>query len=136
MAAPAGKIHSRRLNKWLRTVRLFSLNLDNHVNMFKRRLEGGEQGSIGAKVRLRRRGFSLEQQSSRSFLPVVFMEHCSQFIEVRSASRYHHLALVEMNVLLGAEVARDGDAVEIAQRLDDGRILNWPHVEQQHQGCQ
>ena len=70
MAAPAGKIHSRRVNKWLRTVRLFSLNLDNHVNMFKRRLEGGEQGSIGAKVRLRRRGFSLEQQSSQVFFPL------------------------------------------------------------------
>ena len=38
-----------------------------------------------------------------------------------------------MDVLLGAKVARERNAVEVAERLDDGRVLDGPHVEQQQQ---
>ena len=43
------------------------------------------------------------------------------------------LALVKMNVLLGAKVARDGHAVEVAQRLDDARVLDGPNVKEEDQ---
>lgn len=39
-------------------------------------------------------------------------------------------SFAKMNVLLGAEIARDGHAVEVTERLDDARILNGPHVEE------
>lgn len=39
--------------------------------------------------------------------------------------------LTEVNILLGAEITRDGHAVEVAERFDHVRILNGPHVQQQ-----
>lgn len=48
-----------------------------------------------------------------------------------SVSRDVDLALVEVDVLLGAKVARQRHAVEVAERGDDARILDGPHVEEQ-----
>ena len=45
-------------------------------------------------------------------------------------------ALVEMDVLLGTEIPCYGDAVEVAQHLNNTGILNGPHIEEQHQGGQ
>ena len=39
-------------------------------------------------------------------------------------------SLAEVDVLLGAEIPRDGHAVEVAERLDDAGILDGPHVEE------
>ncbi len=38
--------------------------------------------------------------------------------------------LAKVDVLLGAEIARDGHAVEVAERLDDAGILDGPYVEE------
>ena len=38
-----------------------------------------------------------------------------------------------MDILFGAEIARDWNAVEVAQSLDDTRILDGPNVEKQHE---
>ena len=48
-------------------------------------------------------------------------------------SRYHNFSLVKVNVLLCTEIASQRDAVQIAKRLDHTRILNGPHVKQQHE---
>ena len=49
---------------------------------------------------------------------------------MRRSSEYVDFSLAEMNVLLGAEITRDGHAIEVAERLDDAGILNGPHVEE------
>lgn len=50
---------------------------------------------------------------------------------MRSSKDVVDFTFTEMNVLLGAEITRDGHAIEVAERLDHARILDGPHVQQQ-----
>lgn len=52
--------------------------------------------------------------------------NCGEFL-----SENVDFPLAKVNVLLCAEIARDGHAVEVAERLYDARILDGPHVEEQ-----
>lgn len=69
--------------------------------------------------------------------PKSFSQKWFSFFERRStlssSENVVDFSFTEMNVLFGAEIARDRDAIEVTKRLDHSRILDGPHIQEQNQ---